>query len=119
MISYQLTIEVKKRRNDNNINNNDKICYDQQQHNGHPRYSIRFQNRQHQQNHESEKIDKELTSNSERNQQDHQSVRQQQKVSIAATQYALTRFPFSPFVVRFSSGNNKRKIDISRRRKTL
>ena len=31
-------------------------------------------------------------------------------VTIAATRYALTRFPFSPFIVRFTSGNVKEKL---------
>ncbi|CAF1671519.1 unnamed protein product, partial [Rotaria magnacalcarata] len=41
--------------------------------------------------------------------QDHQPIRQEQKVSLAAARYALTRFPFAPFIVRLSNGNIKEK----------
>ncbi|CAF4426129.1 unnamed protein product, partial [Rotaria magnacalcarata] len=93
-----------------------------QQQNGRPRYPTRFQYRQQQQE-ELEENDKLVASIPVENQQDHQSfrqehqpirqdhqpIRQEQKVSLAAARYALTRFPFAPFIVRLSNGNIKEK----------
>ncbi|CAF4582256.1 unnamed protein product, partial [Rotaria magnacalcarata] len=110
-----VTNRNKKRRNDNN--NDDRSSYEQQQQqNGRPRYPTRFQNSQQQQE-DLEKNDRLIASISVENHQDHQSLRQEhqpfrrehppiqqeQTVSTAAARYALTRFPFSPFIIRFST----------------
>ena len=93
-----VTNRSKKRRNDNN---NDRNFYDhqqQQQQSVRPRYSIRLQNRQQQQQQLGASGNYKVSSSTE-NHHNHQSVQQGQNITAAATRYALTRFPFSPFIV--------------------
>ncbi|CAF1507782.1 unnamed protein product [Didymodactylos carnosus] len=84
------TVSHKKKRNSNRSNNYQQQR--QQQNDFHTSPS----------NQTNQPFSQRTATNLNLNQQNYQ---QNQNISIEATRYALTRFPFQPFIIRFSSGN--------------